>query len=162
MTSSPPLPEYSAQLDDFIHKVAQRANYFNDDERALSHLRTVFRVVRNRSTFEQSLQFLEMLPVALKVIFLSDWHIVPRTPVPINSLEELADAVQQHERNHPVRSQEEALRVVRAIIAELSGVVAADALREGLGFLPPRVRSQLLKVPEALTHQHSDTCIWFS
>lgn len=161
MTPSPAPPPYSAQLDAFIHKVAQRAHYRNDDERALSHLRTAFRVVRNRSTFEQSLQFLEMLPVALKVIFLSDWHIVPRTPVPINSLDELADAVREHEQNHPMRDREEALRVLRAVFDEIASVVPANALRDGLGFLPARVRSQLVEA-SATEYQYSNTCIWLS
>ena len=161
MTPSPPLPKYSEQLDAFIRKVAHRANYFNDDERALSHLRTVFRVVRNRSSFEQSLRFLEMLPVALKVIFLNDWHIAPRTPTPISSLDELADAVRQHERNHTMRDQAEALRVLRAIFDELASIVSPDSLHEGLSFLPASARSQLVRSSSA-TYQYSDTCIWLS
>ncbi|MGB3781137.1 MAG: DUF2267 domain-containing protein [Tunicatimonas sp.] len=161
MTPSPPLPKYSAQLDEFIRKVAQRANYFNDDERALSHLRTVFRVMRNRSSFEQSLRFLEMLPVALKIIFLNDWHIAPRAPVPINSLDELADAVRQHERNHIMRDQAEALRVLRAIFDELASIVSYNSLHEALGFLPVSTRSQLVSSSTA-TYQYSDTCIWLS
>ena len=159
MTSSPPLPKYSAQLDAFIRKVAQRANYVNDDERALSHLRTVFRVVRNRSSFEQSLRFLEMLPVALKIIFLNDWRIAPRAPFPINSLDELADAVRQHEQNHPMRDQAESVGVLRAIFAELASIVSPDSLHEGLGFLPASARSQLVSTA---TYQYSDTCIWLS
>ena len=159
MIPNPPIPRYSAQLDEFIHKVARRANYSNDDERALSHLRTVFRVVRNRSSFEQSLRFLEMLPVALKVIFLNDWHITPRAPVPIGSLDELADAVRQHEQNHPVRNQEEALRVLRAIFDELASLVSYDTMHDGLDFLPASARSQLVGTPP---YQYSDTCIWLS
>ncbi len=161
MTPNPPLPKYSAQLDEFIHKVAQRANYFNDDERALSHLRTVFRVVRNRSSFEQSLRFLEMLPVALKVIFLNDWHIAPRAPVPVSSLDELADTVLQHEQNHPMRDRAEALRVLRAIFDELANVIPPETLHEGLGFLPASARNQLVGSSNA-TYQYSDTCIWLS
>ncbi len=160
MTPNLPPPKYSAQLDEFIRKVAQRANYFNDDERALSHLRTVFRVVRNRSSFEQSLRFLEMLPVALKVIFLNDWHIVPGAPVPVSGLDELADAVLQHERSHIMRDQAEALRVLRAIFNELASIVSPDALHEGLSFLPASARFQL--VGSAATYQYSDTCIWLS
>ena len=161
MIPTPPPPPYSAQLDGFIRKVAYRANYFNDDERALSHLRTAFRVVRNRSTFEQSLRFLEMLPVALKVIFLNDWHIAPRAPAPISSLEELADAVQQHEQNHPMRDRAEALRVLRAIFDELASIVSPDTLHNALGFLPASVRNQLVGSPN-VTYQYSDTCIWLS
>lgn len=161
MTSRPPLPAYSAQLDEIIHQLAHRAHYFSDDERALSHLRTVFRVVRNRSTFEQSLRFLEMLPVALKVIFLSDWHIVPRAPVPIDSLNDLADAVRQQEQNYPMRDRAEALRVVQAIFDELASIISPNALRDGLGFLPASVRSQLVE-PSATDYQYSDTCIWLS
>lgn len=161
MTPSPPPPNYLSQLDEFIRKVARRANYFNDDERALSHLRTVFRVVRNRSSFEQSLRFLEMLPVALKVVFLNDWHITPRAPAPINSLDELAEAVRQHEQNHTMRDREEALRVLRAVFAELASTCSPDALRDGLSFLPLSVRSQLVEAPAA-TYQYSDTCIWLS
>ncbi len=161
MTPSLPLSKYSSQLDAFIRKVAHRANYFNDDERALSHLRTVFRVVRNRSSFEQSLRFLEMLPVALKIIFLNDWHIAPRAPVPISSLDELADAVRQHERNHIMRDRAEALRVLRAIFDELATVVSSDTLHDALGFLPASARNQLVGSSTA-TYQYSDTCIWLS
>ena len=156
-----PPPQYSAQLDGFIRKVAYRANYFNDDERALSHLRTAFRVVRNRSSFEQSLRFLEMLPVALKAVFLNDWHITPRAPAPISSLEELADAVRQHEQNHPMRDRAEALRVLRAIFDELANVVPPETLHEGLGFLPASARNQLVE-PSATGYQYLDTCIWLS
>jgi uncharacterized protein (DUF2267 family) len=161
MTPSPPPPRYSAQLDEFIRKVAYRANYFNDDERALSHLRTVFRVVRNRSSFEQSLRFLEMLPVALKVVFLNDWHIAPRAPAPIRSLDELAEAVRQHEQHHTMRDQAEALRVVRAIFDELASIVSPDTLLDGLDFLPASARAQLV-VPPPAAYQYSDTCIWLS
>ena len=161
MIPSSPFPKYSAQLDEFIRKVAQRANYFNDDERALSHLRTVFRVVRNRSSFEQSLRFLEMLPVALKAVFLNDWHIAPRAPAPISSLDELAEAVRQQEQNHTMRDQAEALRVVRAIFDELASIVSPNTLLEGLDFLPASARSQLVGSSPA-AYQYSDTCIWLS
>ena len=102
-----------------------------------------------------------MLPVALKAVFLNDWHIAPRAPVPISSLDELAEAVRQQEQNHTMRDQAEALRVVRAIFDELASIVSPNTLLEGLDFLPASARSQLVGSSPA-TYQYSDTCIWLS
>ena len=152
---------YAAQLDELIHEVAQQANYPNDDERALSHLRTVFRVVRNRTSFEQSLRFLEILPVSLKAIFLNDWHIVPQSPTPIRSMNDFADEVCQHEQQHLIRDQTEARAILRAIFTVLSQHASGDALHDGLSFIAPEVRDQLTKDHPERYH-YADTCIWLS
>ena len=156
-----PTPAYSAQLDELIRDVAQRANYPNDDERALSHLRTVFRVVRNRTSFEQSLRFLEMLPVPMKAIFLNDWHIVPQAPAPIRTIDELADEVCKHEKQHLIRDRAEARRILRAIFTVLSRNTSRDAISDGLSFVSPETRAQLIKDHRERYH-YSDTCIWLS
>lgn len=152
---------YATQLDELIHKVAQRANYPNDDERALSHLRTVFRVVRNRASFEQSLRFLEILPVSLKAIFLNDWHIVPQSPVLITSIDEFADEVCQREQQHLIRDRAEARDILRGVFGVLSQYASGDTLHDGLSFIAPDVRDQLVKAQPERYH-YADTCIWLS
>lgn len=161
MALSTPSPPYIAQLDELIHEVAQRANYPNDDERALSHLRSVFRVVRNRTSFEQSLRFLEMLPVPLKAIFLNDWHIVPQRPSSIHSLDDFADEVQQHERQHTIRDRNEARQVLQAVFTVLRRHTTSDALHNGLSFISSDVRTQLLQ-ESPMRYHYADTCIWLS
>ena len=161
MVQHTPSSPYAAQLEELIHEVAQRANYPNDDERALSHLRTVFRVVRNRTSFEQSLRFLEMLPVSLKAIFLNDWHIIPQSPALISSIDEFADEVRQREQQHLIRDLAEARNILRAIFTVLSQHATGDTLHEGLSFIAPEVRAQLVKA-QAERYHYADTCIWLS
>ena len=155
----PPLSPLSV-TDELIQDIARQANS-NDDERALSHLRTVFRVIRNRASFEQSLRFLEMLPMRFKVLFLNDWHIVPHVPSPISSLDEWADEMLEYEQLHVIQNQAEARRILRAIFAVLSQRVSSDKLRHSLSFITPEVQAQLLEEQPERYH-YADTCIWLS
>lgn len=155
-----PLPDFTTP-DDVVYRTADRVPYVDGDERALSHRRTVFRVVRDRASFEQSLRFLEMLPLPLKVIFLNDWHITPHAPDPIHSLDEWAEAVQRAERRYPLRSRAEARRAVRAVVEALHAQVDSDRLYDSLSFVSPELRDQLLGSRSNGYHYH-DTCIWLS
>ena len=160
MLSPTPAPPYSSS-NELIHDIARQANYSDDDERVLSHLRTVFRVIRNRASFEQSLLFLETLPMPLKVIFLNDWHIDPHAPSPISSLDEWADEVIHYEQLHPVQGREEARRILQAIFMVLDRRIDSNTLRASLSFVTPEVRAQLLgDQPER--YHYADTCIWLS
>ena len=155
------LPSARPSVKELIEDIAHQANCPDDDERILSHLRTVFRVVRARASFEQSLRFLEMLPLSLKVTFLNDWHIVPHPARPIESLDEWADEVLQHEQQHVMHDQDEARRMLRAIFTVLGRKISSDSLRRSLSFVAPEVVDQLVNPPQERYH-YSDTCIWLS
>ena len=162
MLTSAPTPTRSSS-DELVQAIARQVNCADDDERILSHLRTVFRVIRNRASFEQSLRFLEMLPMPFKITFLNDWHIVPHAPSLIRSLDEWADEVLRHEQLHPMQNRTEARRILLAIFAVLGKTIDRDTLHGSLGFVAPEVRIQLLKEqdqPER--YQYADTCIWLS
>lgn len=156
-----PTPPPSASIAELISDIAQQADCPHDDERILSHLRTIFRVIRTRASFEQALRFLEMLPLPLKVTFLNDWHIVPHPSRPIESLDEWADEIQRNEQQHPIHDREEARRVLRAIFSVLNRKVNKDTLYRSLSFVSPEVRAQLTEAPSERYH-YSDTCIWLS
>ena len=147
--------------DELIHDIAQRAHYDDDDERALSHIRTVFRVIRHRASFEQSLRFLEMLPMPFKAIFLNDWHIALQPPAPITNMDEFADEMLRYEQQHVMPDRTEARRVLRAIFGGLSHTVGSDLLRNSLDFVTLEVRAQLLEDQPERYH-YADTCIWLS
>ena len=155
---SPP-PTLSVS-DGLIRDIAQEAHCPNNEGRIRSHLTTVFRVIRYRASFEQSLAFLEVLPTPFKAIFLDNWHIVPHAPATINSLDEWADEVVRHEQSYPLRDRTKAQDMIRAIFGVLSNRVGHEVLRDRLDFLAPEVRVQLVEQPAP--YQYADTCIWLS
>ena len=155
MLPSAPPPALSLP-NEFIGHISQYTTGTREPEQIVAHVRAVFGVIRQRASFEQSIRFLEILPIPLKVVFLSDWHIVPHAPSPLRSVDEWADEMLRLAYQPALKDREEAQGILLAVFRMLDEHVGGDTLRRGMSFVAPEVLSQLLDHPE---HYHyADAC----
>ncbi len=155
------LEEFSSQLAASMHSTSM--HYAEEPEEAVKALRTVFGVMRNRFTFEESLEFIELLPLCLKALYLDGWRISKNAPEPFYSLEDLMDEIIAHAvESHWYRSSRNELRRVLIAIFQMIGAYANSAeVKEEIRFLPEDMLYYLY-TPGAPAKPYTDTSIWLS
>ncbi len=155
------LEEFSSHLAASMHSASMHCA--ENPVEAVQALRTVFGVMRNRFTFEESLQFIELLPLSLKALYLDGWRISKTTADQFYSLEDLVDEIIAHAtESHWYRSNRDELRQVLIAIFQMIGAHAGAAeARENLCFLPEDMLYYLY-TPGVAAKPYTDTSIWLS
>lgn len=154
-TSEAPL---TTELSQLLHQLAIHIGY--SDSASAHHLQTIFRVIRQHSSFENAIKFNDMLPLPLKALFLDEWHTLHEVGKPFKSTNQLALAVVQ-ESNGTIHSSDEARQLIRKVLTFLGQLASPQQMKEGLSFLPSEFRSLLVRDP-SLKYAYSDACIWLS
>ncbi|MEM9834336.1 MAG: DUF2267 domain-containing protein [Bacteroidota bacterium] len=147
------------ELNSLLKNLSQHTGYPEPSEN-YQYLKIIFDVIRQHSTFEESIKFNEMLPLPLKAIFLDGWHI-PSGDVPrFENMNHLAQIVVERS-NHSISSIAQARQLLRKVFAFLGQYATPTQRRDGFSFLPSEFRVLLLQDP-GLKYAYSDTCIWLS
>lgn len=132
--------KHAKKGNEFMHHLE---NTLSTDDRAHAAriLRSTFRVLRNHLTFEESLQLLAQLPMALKAVYVDGWSLSAHSK--IKTAEQFLTEIVQEEGNAAWRdfsSEEEISSAVRAVIESLRMYVSNEELTQALGTLPARIR----------------------
>lgn len=139
--------KYAMKGNEFLNCLEE--NLGNDDRtHAARILRSTFRVVRNHLTFEESLQLLSQLPMAIKAIYVDGWKKGEHKK--IKTVDEFLIEIIQEEGNSAWRdfnSKEDIIDCVRAVIDTMRLYVSAEEIDQALGTLPRRLR-EVLESPE--------------
>ncbi|MEQ9440900.1 MAG: DUF2267 domain-containing protein [Cyclobacteriaceae bacterium] len=150
---------FVAELDQLLHKLTLSTGYA--DSRTLQkHLKFVFQVIRERVSFEESIKFIDLLPISFKALFLDEWHIHTTSPKPLQGMDDFAQAIVQAS-GHMIASPTEARQLLRQVFTFFGQFASPDQMKEGLAFLPQEFHSLLMNDP-SLKYSYSDTCIWLS
>jgi uncharacterized protein (DUF2267 family) len=67
--------KYAAKGNEFLHMLANDLHI--PDDKALRILRAVLHATRNHLAIGESLQVLSQLPMALKAVYVDQWHLSP-------------------------------------------------------------------------------------
>jgi len=132
--------KYAKKGNEFLHHLEDNLN--NEDRAHAGRiLRSTFRVLRNHLTFEESLQLLSQLPMALKAVYVDGWSAAAHRR--IKNPEEFLYEIVQEEGNNAWRdfgNEDDIIAAVRAVINSLRIYVSSQELDQALGTLPTKVR----------------------
>lgn len=141
--------KYVTKGNEFLHLLEDNLGS-NDRAHAARILRSTFRVLRNHLSFEESLQLLSQLPMAIKAVYVDGWTKAAHKR--INTVDEFLIEMIQEEGNTAWRdfsSKSEIIDCVRAVIDTMRLYVSAEEMDQALATLPARLR-QLFEAPELL------------
>lgn len=133
--------KYAKKGNEFMHRLEGNLNV-EDRAHAGRILRCTFRVLRNHLTFEESLQLMAQLPMALKAVYVDGWSAAAHKK--IKTAEQFLAEIVQEDGNSAWRdfgSEDEIVSAVRAVIDTLRMFVSDDEIDQALGTLPSKVRS---------------------
>jgi uncharacterized protein (DUF2267 family) len=112
-----------------------------DDGHAARILRSTFRVLRNHFTFEESLQLLSQLPMAIKSVYVDGWKKGEYKR--IHNVDDFLLEIIQKDGDSARRDfvdNEEILDSVRAVIDTMRVYVSAQEMDQALATLPREIR----------------------
>jgi uncharacterized protein (DUF2267 family) len=115
-----------------------------DDGHAARILRSTFRVLRNHFTFEESLQLLSQLPIAIKGVYVDGWKKGEHKRV--HNIDDFLLEIVQNDGDNAWRDfndKEEILDAVRAVLDTMRVYVSAQEMDQALGTLPRQIRESL-------------------
>lgn len=132
--------KYAMKGNEFLNRLED--NLGNDDRaRAARILRSTFRVLRNHLSFEESLQLLSQLPMAIKAVYVDGWNKGDHKK--IKTVDDFLIEIIQEEGNSAwcdFSSSEEIIDCVRAVIDTMRLYISDEEMEQALGTLPRRVR----------------------
>ena len=137
--------KYAMKGHEFINQLAKKLGDETDKDRAGRILRSVFRVIRNHITLEESIQLISQFPMALKGVYVDGWKI-NESADNIQSLDDLANEVIKEEGNVAWRdfsNIDEVLQAVRAVIETLIVYVSSEEIGYSFDTLPKGLRKIL-------------------
>jgi uncharacterized protein (DUF2267 family) len=133
--------KYAMKGNEFLHRL--EANLGTTDRAHASRvLRSTFRVLRNHFTFEESLQLLSQLPMAIKSVYVEGWSTGNHKK--LKTVDDFLIEIIQEEGNSAWRdfsSQEDILKSVRAVIETLKMYVSEEEVEQALSTLPKKIHA---------------------
>jgi uncharacterized protein (DUF2267 family) len=135
--------KYAMKGNEFLHRLENNLRT-SDRAHAARVLRSTLRVLRNHITFEESLQLLSQLPMAIKSVYVDGWRKGSHKKIKtvddflIEIIQEEGDAVFQD-----FRSKEDVIAGVRAVVDTMRLYVSAEEMEQALGTLPRSIREMV-------------------
>lgn len=135
--------KYAMKGNEFLNRLEENLGSA-DRAHAARILRSTFRVLRNHLTFEESLQLLSQLPMAIKSVYVDGWKKSEHKK--IKTVDDFLIEVIDEEKGSAWRdfaSREEIVDCVRAVIDTMRLYVSNEEIDQALGTLPRKLRQVL-------------------
>lgn len=132
--------KFAMKGNQFLHQLENNLGT-TDRSHAARILRSTFRVLRNHLTFEESLQLLSQLPMAIKGVYVDGWSASHRKK--IKTLDDFLIEIIQEEGDSVLidfESSEDILDAVRAVIDTMRLYISAEEMNQALGTLPAKIQ----------------------
>ena len=133
---------YAQKGDEFLHRLSIRLGDEHNKARAMRILRSVFNILRQRLTTEESLQMISQLPVALKGLYVDGWKL-HHGKSPIKTIEQFAEEVAQIDRQArrgDFYSDEEVMIALHAVLETLADYVSPGEIEDMISVLPEELK----------------------
>lgn len=138
--------KYAMKGNEFLHHL--QVNLGTPDRAHAGRiLRSTFRVLRNHLTFEESLQLLSQLPMAIKSVYVEGWKRGEHER--IKTEDDFIVEIIHEEGSLAWRdfsSKDEILAAVRAVVETMKIYVSAEEMEQALGTLPRKIQ-QIFNTP---------------
>lgn len=133
--------KYAMKGNEFMHQLETNLGVA-DRGHAARILRSTFKVLRNHLTFEESLQLLAQLPMAIKSLYVDGW--TRGANARIKTVDDFVVEIIQAEGNLAWRdfsSKEEILQAVRAVVETMRIYVSGEEMDQALATLPRKIQT---------------------
>ena len=132
--------KYAIKGNEFLSLLKESLST-EDDGHAARILRSTFRVLRNHFTFEESLQLLSQLPMAIKSVYVDGWKKGEHKR--LHSVDDFLLEIIRKDGDIARRDfidKEEILDPVRAVIDTMRVYVSTQEMDQALATLPRQIR----------------------
>lgn len=159
------LDKHVIYLNELVLQVASHLKHPDDVNCAERAVRSVLITIRNCLSFEQSIKFINYLPLPFKAIYIQDWHINDKVPERIHSMNEFIEQVYKldaglcstHYKEHDAIKQ-----AVKAVFKVIGLHISNADLQKELAFLPDDLRLYLEAEGVSIKSNEIDSSIWLS
>lgn len=159
------LDKHAIYLDELVGQVASEMNRPDDPKYALRSIEAVLNAIRNRLTFEQSVNFLDLLPLPFKAVYIKDWNVQDHVPERINSMREFIDEVCKVDPELCESEYVDHAKVkdaIRSVFKVIGLHVSKSDLEKELAYLPQDLKLYLEAEGVSLKSNAMLTSIWLS
>ncbi len=159
------LDKHVIYLDELNSQVASLLDHSENLNYASRAAEAVLLAVRGHLSFEQSIKFLNFLPLPFKAIYIKNWNVNDCIPERINSMNEFFEEVYMFDPtlcHNDYCDQNEIKKIVRAVFKVIGLHVSGENLSRELSFLPNDLRIYLEAEGVAIKSNGSDSSIWLS
>jgi uncharacterized protein (DUF2267 family) len=130
--------KYAKKGNEFMNILARKLGDENKRDRAGRILRSVFAMLRNHISVEESIQLLAQLPVAIKGIYVDGWTL-SHSKERIRTFDGLVNEIATTEG--PViwrdfSNRNEIIEAIRAVVETMAHYVSAEEMMDAFGTLP--------------------------
>lgn len=139
--------KYAMKGNEFLNVLEENLDH-DDRAYAARILRSTFRVLRNHLTFEESLQLLAQLPMAIKAVYVDGWKKGDHKK--IKTVDEFLIEVIREDGDSAWRdfsNKEEIIACVRTVIDTMRLYVSPEEIDQALGTLPRKIQEVLEPSP---------------
>jgi uncharacterized protein (DUF2267 family) len=136
--------KFAMKGNEFLHRLENNLGVKNRAH-AARVLKSTCRVLRNHFTFEESLQLISQLPMAIKGIYVDGWKKGQHQK--IKTVDDLLTEVIQEEGDTVLldfENKEDILDAIRAVIETMRFYVSAEEMDQALGTLPKQIQNILV------------------
>jgi uncharacterized protein (DUF2267 family) len=133
--------------DEFLNRLAFRLGDEHNKDRAMRILRSVFHVLRQRLTPEESMQMIAQLPMALKGFYVDGWKLHHKK-ARMKTVEQFAVEVVLADRQAAwgdFYGEEEVLVAIRAVLETLADYVSPGEIEDMISVMPADLK-QVMEV----------------
>jgi uncharacterized protein (DUF2267 family) len=159
------LDKHVIYLDELVLQVASQMGQPEDLNCASSAIDAVLRAVRNRLSFEQSIKFLNLLPLPFKAVYIKDWNVNDHVPDRIDSMQDFIDEVHRLAPDlcsDRYKDNSVFKKAIKSVFKVIGLHVSNQDLKKELLFLPDDLRIYLEAEGVSLKSNTLDTSIWLS
>jgi uncharacterized protein (DUF2267 family) len=159
------LDKHAIYLNELVVQVATEMGRPDDHKYALTSIEAVLIAVRNRLTFEQSVNFLDLLPLPFKAVYIKDWNVQDHVPERINSMDDFINEVCKVAPDlceNDYQDQQKIKEAIRAVFKVVGLHVSQRDLEKELSYLPQDLKLYLEAEGVSLKSNAMLTSIWLS
>ena len=130
--------KYAMKGNEFMNILARKLGDEKNRERAGRVLRHVFAVLRNHISFEESLQLLSQLPVAIKGVYVDGWTL-SHGKERARTFDSLVNELAESEGSviwRDFSNRDEIIDAIRAVVETMEHYVSKGELMQAFGTLP--------------------------
>ena len=164
MIAGQKLEKHAIYRDELMLQVAHQLKNVESIEDAKRITGMVLRAIRNRLNFENSLRFLNLLPLPLKAIYVDGWTLRDNTPHVLETTQDLVNEMTRSQNlfSPTQRDIENAMEAIQAIFRVISLHISRHELEMMLELMSPTLKQELENKSYHFSNDSPDTSVWLS
>lgn len=158
------IEKHAIYRDELMLQVAHQLKNVESIDDAKRITGMVLRAIRKRLNFENSLQFLNLLPLPLKAIYVDGWALQDNAPNALESIEDLVEEIMRSQNlfTPNERDTRNSLESVQAVFRVISLHTSRHEFEMMLELVSPSVKRDLQDKTYPFFYDSPDTSVWLS